>query len=83
VVSLIGKGDVVRFPMLSQSIKDYLRSKKRSEGLLERSVEQYERRLILCALESHEWNRMQTADAIGIPRTTLLAKLKRLNVASK
>lgn len=82
-VSLIGRGDVVRFYMLSQSIKDYLQKKKRGDGLLERSVEQYERRLILRALENHEWNRMQTADAIGVPRTTLLAKLKRLNVASK
>jgi DNA-binding NtrC family response regulator/tetratricopeptide (TPR) repeat protein len=82
-VSLIGKGDVIRFHLLSQSIKDYLQTKKRGDGLLERSVEQYERRLILRALESHDWNRMQTADAIGVPRTTLLAKLKRFNVASK
>jgi DNA-binding NtrC family response regulator len=74
---------MIRFHMLSQSIKDYLQSKKRGDGLLERSVEQYERRLILHALERHEWNRMQTADAIGVPRTTLLAKLKRLNVSSK
>jgi Nif-specific regulatory protein len=82
-VSLIGRGEMIRFHMLSQSIKDYLQSKKRGDGLLERSVEQYERRLILHALERHEWNRMQTADAIGVPRTTLLAKLKRLNVSSK
>jgi two-component system, NtrC family, response regulator AtoC len=83
VVSLIGRGDIVRFPMLSDSIKEYLLTKKRGDGLLERSVEQYERRLILRALENNEWNRMKTADSIGIPRTTLLAKLKRLNVASR
>jgi sigma-54 specific flagellar transcriptional regulator A len=50
---------------------------------LERSVEQYERRLILHALEKHDWNHLRTAEAIGVPRTTLLAKLKRLNIASK
>jgi DNA-binding NtrC family response regulator/tetratricopeptide (TPR) repeat protein len=83
VVSLIGKGSLVRFPMLSESIKDYLKGRNRGDGLLDRSVEQYERRLILSALENHDWNRMRTADAIGVPRTTLLAKLKRLNIASK
>jgi DNA-binding NtrC family response regulator len=83
VVSLIGRGDVVRFPMLSENIKDFLKSKKRGEGLLDRSVEQYERRLILDALEKNDWNKLRTADAIGIPRTTLLAKLRRMNIASK
>jgi Nif-specific regulatory protein len=83
VVSLIGKGDLVKFTMLSDSIKDYLKSKNRGEGLLDRSVEQFERRLILNALEKHDWNRMRTADAIGLPRTTLIAKTKRLNVAPK
>jgi transcriptional regulator with PAS, ATPase and Fis domain len=84
VVSLIGRGDLVRFTMLSEGIQDYLQAKKRgTDGLLERSVEQYERRLILHALEKHDWNHLRTAEAIGVPRTTLLAKLKRLNIASK
>jgi DNA-binding NtrC family response regulator/tetratricopeptide (TPR) repeat protein len=84
VVSLIGRGDLVRFTMLSEGIQDYLQAKKRgTDGLLERSVEQYERRLILHALEKNDWNHLRTAEAIGVPRTTLLAKLKRLNIASK
>jgi transcriptional regulator with PAS, ATPase and Fis domain/tetratricopeptide (TPR) repeat protein len=83
VVSLIGRGDLVRFAMLSENIKDFLKSKKRGDGLLDRSVEQYERRLILEALEKNDWNKLRTADAIGIPRTTLLAKLKRINIATK
>jgi len=83
VVSLIGKGDFVKFAMLSDTVKDFLKTNKRSEGLLDRSVEQYERRLILDALEKNDWNKLRTADAIGIPRTTLLAKLKRMNIASK
>jgi transcriptional regulator with PAS, ATPase and Fis domain len=83
VVSLIGKGDLVRFAMLSDNIKDYLKSKNRGDGLLDRSVEQFERRLILNALDKNDWNRMRTADAVGVPRTTLIAKLKRLNVASR
>lgn len=83
VVSLIGRGDIVRFAMLSEGIKDFLKSKKRGDGLLDRSVERYERRLILDALEKNDWNKLRTADAIGIARTTLLAKLKRMNIASK
>ena len=83
VVSLIGRGDFVKFAMLSDTVKEFLKTKKRGEGLLDRSVEQYERRLILDALEKNDWNKLRTADAIGIPRTTLLAKLKRMNVASK
>jgi DNA-binding NtrC family response regulator/tetratricopeptide (TPR) repeat protein len=83
VVSLIGRGDLVRFAMLSENIKDFLKSKKRGDGLLDRSVEQYERRLILEALEKNDWNKLRTADAIGIPRTTLLAKLRRMNIAGK
>jgi transcriptional regulator with PAS, ATPase and Fis domain len=83
VVSLIGRGDLVKFAMLSDGIKEFLKTKKRGDGLLDRSVEQYERRLILDALEKNDWNKLRTADAIGIPRTTLLAKLKRMNIASK
>ena len=83
VVSLIGRGDLVKFAMLSDNIKDYLKSKNRGDGLLDRSVEQYERRLLLNALDRNDWNRMRTADSVGVPRTTLLAKLKRLNVATK
>ena len=84
VVSLIGRGDLVRFNMLSENIQEYLKNKKRgTDGLLERSVEQYERRLILHALERNDWNHLRTAESIGVPRTTLLAKLKRLNIASK
>ncbi|MCI0451353.1 MAG: sigma-54 dependent transcriptional regulator, partial [Candidatus Latescibacteria bacterium] len=84
VVSLIGRGDLVRFGMLSEHIQEYLQNKKRgTDGLLERSVEQFERRLILHALDRNDWNHLRTAESIGVPRTTLIAKLKRLNIAAK
>jgi len=83
ILSLIGESDVIRFGMLSQSIKDYLKTKGRGEGLLEQSVERYERRLILEALQKHDWNRLRTAEELGVPRTTLLAKMRRLNVAAR
>jgi transcriptional regulator with AAA-type ATPase domain/tetratricopeptide (TPR) repeat protein len=83
IISLIGESDLIRFGMLSQPIKDYLKSKNRSDGLLERSVERYERRLILDALNKHDWNRLRTAEELGLPRTTLIAKIRRLNVAAR
>jgi two-component system response regulator AtoC len=81
IVSLMGEGEVIRFGMLSDSIKDYFNLHS-DKGLLERSVERYERRLILKALENNDWNRIRTAAEIGIPRTTLLGKMKRLNIVA-
>ncbi len=84
VVSLIGRGDFVRFSMLSENIQQHLHSTRRgSEGLLERTVDQFERRLILRALEKNDWNQLRTAEAIGLPRTTLIAKLRRLNISAR
>ncbi len=39
-----------------------------------------ERRIILKALEANEWNRQQTADQLGINRTTLYKKMKTLGI---
>jgi transcriptional regulator with PAS, ATPase and Fis domain/Tfp pilus assembly protein PilF len=81
IISLIGDGEVIRFGMLSDSIKNYFRLHS-DKGLLERNVERYERRLILKALENNDWNRIRTAAEIGIPRTTLIGKMKRLNIVA-
>jgi DNA-binding NtrC family response regulator len=82
VLSLIGQGDVIRFGMLSEHIRTAFQSKGEDGGLLEKRVDRYERRLILKALEDNEWNRIKTAEQIGIPRTTLLFKMKRLNIVA-
>ena len=79
ILSLIGDGDLIRFGMLSGRIKNAFHDKK-DGGLLTRRVERYERRLILKALEQNDWNRTRTAEHIGIPRTTLLFKMKQLNI---
>ena len=39
-----------------------------------------ERQIILEVLESNNWNRNATADALGINRTTLYKKMKRLGL---
>jgi len=39
-----------------------------------------ERAFILKALEANEWNRQQTAEILGINRTTLYKKMKQLGI---
>ena len=79
LISLIGEEEVIRFNMLSNAIQDFFKS-RRGKGSLERNVENFERRLILKALDENDWNRIRTAKQIGIPRTTLLTKMKRLKI---
>ena len=47
---------------------------------LKQALANPERQIILDVLESHQWNRMATADALGINRTTLYKKMKRLGL---
>jgi|GEM_PF-3407027 len=79
LVSLLGDSSTIRFNMLSDSIKNYFRSGSEA-GALEESVERFERRLILEALEESDWNRRKAAEKMGIPRTTLLSKMRRLSI---
>ncbi len=46
-------------------------------GHLKAALQDPERRILLDALESHQWNRQETADALGINRTTLYKKMKK------
>ena len=47
---------------------------------LKQALANPERQIILDVLEAHEWNRTATADALGINRTTLYKKMKRLGL---
>ncbi len=47
---------------------------------LKESLEAPERQIILNVLEAHQWNRHATAEALGINRTTLYKKMKRLGL---
>lgn len=47
---------------------------------LKDAMEAPERAIILDMLEQHHWNRNATADALGINRTTLYKKMKRLGL---
>ncbi|MHC4400385.1 MAG: sigma-54-dependent transcriptional regulator [Planctomycetota bacterium] len=47
---------------------------------LKQALEGPERQIILDVLEAHHWNRQATAEALGINRTTLYKKMKRLGL---
>ena len=47
---------------------------------LKEALEGPERQIILEVLEANGWNRNATADALGINRTTLYKKMKRLGL---
>ncbi len=47
---------------------------------LKEALEAPERAIILEVLEAHDWNRNLTADILGINRTTLYKKMKRLGL---
>ena len=47
---------------------------------LKEALEGPERQIILEVLESNGWNRFATAEVLGINRTTLYKKMKRLGL---
>ena len=47
---------------------------------LKQALEGPERQIILEVLEAHAWTRQETAETLGINRTTLYKKMKRLGL---
>jgi DNA-binding NtrC family response regulator len=47
---------------------------------LSEALEGPEREIILAALRQNDWNRNVTADLLGINRTTLYKKMKKLGI---
>ena len=44
---------------------------------------EFERRMILDALERHEWNVSRAAESLGLERTNLHKKMKQLRLSRK
>ncbi|MEQ8791684.1 MAG: sigma-54 dependent transcriptional regulator [Pirellulaceae bacterium] len=79
---LLGKGPQVELADLPRQFSvDQPASLEPSSGrTLKEALEGPERRIILDVLESNDWNRNATADQLGINRTTLYKKMKRLGL---
>jgi DNA-binding NtrC family response regulator len=50
-------------------------------GTLKRALSNPERQIIVEALEANHWNRQETARMLGINRTTLYKKMKKLDIS--
>ncbi|MCS7305537.1 MAG: sigma-54 dependent transcriptional regulator [Thermoguttaceae bacterium] len=79
---LLGKGDVITLADLPPSVVASVGSPWHQESPqpLKQALSIPERQIILEALEAHHWNRQATAAALGINRTTLYKKMKRLGL---
>ena len=79
---LLGKGGLIGIEDLPASVISGggLIVDTSSNRPLKQAMTAPERQLILETLEANQWNRQQTAAALGINRTTLYKKMKRLGL---
>ncbi len=79
---LLGKGSVVDVADLPPNVAQCApMSTHTTPGQsLKNALSLPERQIIMDMLETHNWNRNETADALGINRTTLYKKMKRLGL---
>jgi DNA-binding NtrC family response regulator len=79
---LLGKGELITPADLPREIAGAttVRASHAGHRTLKEALEGPERQIILEVLESNGWNRNATADALGVNRTTLYKKMKRLGL---
>jgi DNA-binding NtrC family response regulator len=79
---LLGKGELITPVDLPREIGigTTVRASRGGHRTLKEALEEPERQIILEVLEAHAWNRNATADALGVNRTTLYKKMKRLGL---
>jgi transcriptional regulator with PAS, ATPase and Fis domain len=79
---LLGKGELITPTDLPREIGigSTVRASRGGHRTLKEALEEPERQIILEVLEAHAWNRNATADALGVNRTTLYKKMKRLGL---
>jgi len=62
-----------------EHLPEWLVKQGHGEGTVE-TLEDCERRVILSALEKHGWNRLASARALGVHKSTLFRKVNRLGI---
>jgi DNA-binding NtrC family response regulator len=79
---LLGKSDKIELADLPRVVSEKFPESVGPVGTrtLKQALEGPERQIIREVLELHQWNRFATADALGINRTTLYKKMKRLGL---
>jgi DNA-binding NtrC family response regulator len=80
---LLGKGPTITVADLPSEVRatgGFIPSSPVGQKTLKEALEGPEREIIREVLESNNWNRNATADQLGINRTTLYKKMKRLGL---
>ncbi len=79
---LLGRGEMITASDLPREVTGGQRTTAARAGsmTLKEALEEPERQIIREVLDSHNWNRNATADALGVNRTTLYKKMKRLGL---
>jgi DNA-binding NtrC family response regulator len=79
---LLGKGGIIGVEDLPSGLCSTVPTPSRPNvgRTLKEALEEPERQIILEVLTANNWNRNETADALGINRTTLYKKMKRLGL---
>lgn len=80
---LLGKGPIITVADLPAELRgtgSVIATTSAGHRTLKEALEGPERQIILEVLESNGWNRNATADQLGINRTTLYKKMKRLGL---
>jgi DNA-binding NtrC family response regulator len=80
---LLGKGPVITVADLPTEVRGtgtIMLTSSAGQKTLKEALEGPERQIIREVLESNSWNRNATADQLGINRTTLYKKMKRLGL---
>lgn len=79
---LLGKGDVIVVSDLPRDVTGgpTISIPRAGSMTLKEALEGPERQIILDVLESNNWNRNATADSLGVNRTTLYKKMKKLGL---
>jgi transcriptional regulator with PAS, ATPase and Fis domain len=80
---LLGKGSIITLADLPTELRgtgSFIATTPVGQKTLKEALEGPERQIIRDVLESNNWNRNATADQLGINRTTLYKKMKRLGL---
>jgi DNA-binding NtrC family response regulator len=80
---LLGKENAIALADLPSEVRGangFVITPPSGQQTLKEALEGPERQIILSVLESNGWNRNATADQLGINRTTLYKKMKRLGL---
>ena len=80
VLNKTGKLTVKDFPNYVTQSEEEVNFEIPSDGLLTEAVDNYEKQIILKALKENNFNKLRTAEKLGIHRSTFMSKLKKYEI---